>query len=198
MACKKMKYRAYIFIGPPASGKGTHCKAIGTLPGFFHFSMGAAFRGLDLRQVRDAQLVTEIQRSITTGELVSDRNVLAIFRNAIDRLAESGAFSPEHDCVLLDGIPRTRGQAEGLAETVEVLKVFQIVCDREVILARTRGRALKEGRADDTVEVLENRIAIYERELGPLMDLYPPEVVATIDTTDPPAQVLRNMLGSIR
>lgn len=189
-----MTHRAYLFIGPPASGKGTHGKVIGQLPGFIHFSMGAAFRKLRPGDPRGEKLLARIQSSFTSGELVPDEIVLEVFRNELERLVASGAYQPGDDRLLLDGIPRTAGQAAGLAGVVEVLVVFKFVCSRAVILERVRGRALEEGRADDAIEILERRLDIYEHEIEALMSCYPSGQVIEIDSTQPPARVLRSIL----
>ncbi len=44
-----MKYRTYLLLGAPGSGKGTQGKILGAIPRFFHLSMGDVFRALDTR-----------------------------------------------------------------------------------------------------------------------------------------------------
>ena len=43
---------------------------------------------------------------------------------------------------------------------------------REESIARLSRRAAEQGRSDDTEEVIANRLAIYERETAPILDVY--------------------------
>ena len=78
---------------------------------------------------------------------------------------------------LLDGYPRNRGQVEHLDAFLEgrgeaLDAVIELVVPREESIARLRQRATEQGRTDDTEEVIANRLAIYERETAPILDLY--------------------------
>ena len=41
-----MKYRTILMFGAPGSGKGTHGRALGAIPNFFHCACGDVFRNL--------------------------------------------------------------------------------------------------------------------------------------------------------
>lgn len=190
-----MNFHAYLLIGPPAAGKGTYGRPVGQLPGFFHLSMGAAFRGMDQRNPRQRELLQKIQPYTSRGDLVPDEIAMEVFTTHLDRLVAAGTIHPDEDQLLLDGIPRTLGQAKALVPLVTVRKVFHFVCDREEIYRRVRGRAISEGRTDDTEAVLANRLAIYDREIGPLLAFYPKELVCTLDTTQRPSRVLQQFVS---
>ena len=51
-------------------------------------------------------------------------------------------------------------------------KVLELVVDDEVVVQRLLKRAELEGRADDTEEVIRERMALYHRETKPLSDAY--------------------------
>jgi adenylate kinase len=191
------KPQAYIFIGPPACGKGTYGKALGMIPGFCHFSMGSAFRRMDSRVVKDADLLGRIQSFTSRGELVPDGIVMEVFARHLEKLEASGALAPQFDALILDGIPRTRGQAEALVKMIHVRRVFHFECDRDEIRRRVKSRAMAEGRADDTAEVLERRLASYEREAPELLAFYTSEVMIDIDTTGRPARTLESLAKAI-
>ena len=79
---------------------------------------------------------------------------------------------------VLDGFPRTLAQAEALDELLRELgRDLDIVFDlqvpkREMLLERLLRRAADEGRADDTPEVIERRLELYDSETAPLVDYY--------------------------
>ena len=53
---------------------------------------------------------------------------------------------------------------------------------RDESISRLSLRAAKQGRSDDTEDVIANRLAIYERETAPILDVYRPRgIVVEID-----------------
>jgi adenylate kinase len=82
------------------------------------------------------------------------------------------------DGFLLDGFPRTIPQAEALDNILakagsEVTAVVSIMIPDEMVMERIKGRALKEGRADDaSEEVINTRIATYHNQTEPLIEYY--------------------------
>jgi adenylate kinase len=93
-----------ILLGPPGAGKGTQARMLEERFGLVQLSTGDLLR----KAVADGTEAGRLAKPIMeAGGLVTDEIVLAILR---DRLAEP-------DCaagVVLDGFPRTTGQAEAL------------------------------------------------------------------------------------
>ena len=90
-----------------------------------------------------------------TNALVDDR---------IDHEDASGGF-------ILDGFPRSVEQAEALEEMlakrgVKLDAVLELRVSEDELLDRLKGR----GRADDTEEVIRNRMQVYNVETAPLLD----------------------------
>ena len=50
--------------------------------------------------------------------------------------------------------------------------MLELTVDDDAVVARLLKRAESEGRADDTEEVIRERMAIYHRETKPLSDTY--------------------------
>lgn len=187
--------KTYLFIGPPASGKGTHCRVIGTLPGFCHLSTGQAFRRLVERGDASPELLEQIAATTATGNLLPDEIAQDAAKAYLAELVEAEQYHPGNDILLLDGIPRTAAQAEWLSQEAEVLGVFEFVCPPEVSLQRASGRARKENRSDDAdLSIVQHRLDVYAQELPGLIGFYSPELVTQIDTTQPPHHVLRAVL----
>jgi adenylate kinase len=156
-----------IILGPPGAGKGTQAARIAEHYGIPAISTGDIFRA-NIKNQTDLGL--QVKEILASGGYVSDEITNAI---VADRLAQD-------DCApgfLLDGYPRTLAQVDALDEMLagrdsELDRVLELVVDDEVVVARLLKRAEIEGRADDTEEVIRERMAIYHRETRPLSDTY--------------------------
>jgi adenylate kinase len=152
-----------VFIGPPGAGKGTQAQRLVDAYQMAHLSTGDM-----LRAARDAK--TEIGRKadqyMSAGQLVPDDIIIDIIH---DRLAQP-------DCrtgCLLDGFPRTIAQAEALdamlaRQATPLDVVLELRVPEEELFQRLAGR----GRADDTPEVIRQRLAAYRRQTEPLLEYY--------------------------
>ena len=74
---------------------------------------------------------------------------------------------------LLDGFPRTIAQAEALDEMLAekgtpLDVVLELQVPEEELFRRLAGR----GRADDTPEVIRQRLVAYRKQTEPLLDYY--------------------------
>jgi adenylate kinase len=190
-----MKYRTYLLLGAPGSGKGTQGKVLGAIPRFFHLSMGEVFRALDTRTAIGAKFIEYSSR----GQLVPDEVTMELLRAHIGHLVGIHSFKPDIDSLVLDGVPRNVGQAKIMADMIDVRKVFHLSCpDREQLIVRIRKRALKENRFDDAnEETIRRRLVTYEAESKPLMEYYGPKRVHTIDATQRPVVVVKELVTSI-
>jgi adenylate kinase len=79
--------------------------------------------------------------------------------------------------VLFDGFPRTVAQAQALDRLFEemgrqVSGVLLLDAPREELVARLNGRAIAERRADDTPEIIANRLEVYEEQTRPVISYY--------------------------
>ena len=156
-----------IILGPPGAGKGTQASRIAEHYGIPAISTGDIFRA---NIKNETELGKQVKEILASGGYVSDEITNAI---VADRLREDDAATG----FLLDGYPRTTAQVaaldEMLAESgVAIEKVLELVVDDEIVVERLLKRAELEGRADDTEEVVRERMAIYHRETKPLSDAY--------------------------
>ena len=190
-----MKYKTYLLFGAPGSGKGTQGKILGTIPNFFHCSCGDVFRSLTI----ESELGKIFLDYSSKGQLVPDEPTVRLWREKIKGQQSLGHFNPERDTLLLDGIPRNPNQAEMLSDTLDVKAVFYLSCpDFKKLVERLQRRALRENRLDDAnLDVIRSRLETYERDTKPVLDYYGPSFVHTIDSTQTPVNVLRDILRVI-
>jgi adenylate kinase len=194
-APKPARFRTFLILGAPGSGKGTQGKVLGAIPRFHHLACGDVFRSLDTRTALGQKFVEYSSR----GELVPDDVTVELWRENIKQRVDSHMFKPEIDFLVLDGIPRNVEQAEYMEQDIEVLRVFHLSCpDRTELARRLRKRALKDNRFDDANEaVIQNRFATYEAETKPILEHYGEDRVIQIDASQAPAKVLYDILGGI-
>jgi adenylate kinase len=190
-----MKYRTTLLFGAPGSGKGTQGKILGTIPNFYHFSCGEVFRTL----TPDSELGKIFLDYSSRGQLVPDEPTIQLWRQNIDGAERAGRFNPKTDTLVLDGIPRNIKQAEILRKLLDVRVVFYLSCPvLKKLVARLQRRALRENRLDDAnITVIKQRLETYERETKPVLEFYGPKVVKTIDSTQTPVRVLREILEAL-
>lgn len=121
-----------IIAGAPASGKGTQCELIQKKYGVVHLSTGDMLRAAVSAGSEVGKLAKEYMDS---GKLVPDEVITGVVK---DRLAEP-------DCQtsgwLLDGFPRTRNQADALAESNISADCFLFLnVPDEILVERVIGR----------------------------------------------------------
>lgn len=156
-----------IMLGPPGAGKGTQAALVSAAHGVPAISTGDIFRA---NIKNETPLGLQVKEITASGGYVPDEITNAIVR---DRLAEPDAA----EGFLLDGYPRTTGQVEALdamlAEAGTALDaVVELTVDTDEVVGRLLARAQEQGRADDTEEVVRERMRIYAEETAPLAAVY--------------------------
>lgn len=190
-----MKYQTILLFGAPGSGKGTQGKILGTIPNFFHCACGDVFRSLSAANPLAKVFIEYTSR----GQLVPDEPTVKLWRQFIKNNERIGRFNPEHDVLVLDGIPRNLQQAEILSATLDVRAILYLHCANfERLVQRLQRRALKENRLDDAnLDVIRQRLKVYERETKPVLKYYGKKKIHRIDSTQSPTKVLRDILTRI-
>ena len=157
----------FLIVGPQGSGKGTQGVLVAEAFGVPQVATGDIFR----ENVKGGtELGKRVQAIIEAGDLVPDDLTSELVRDRLQQPDAAGGF-------LLDGYPRNRGQVDDLdaflASRGESLDaVIELVVPRDESIARITQRAEEQGRTDDTEEVIANRLAIYERETAPMLEVY--------------------------
>ena len=190
-----MKYRTILMFGAPGSGKGTHGKALGAIPGFFHCACGDVFRSLR----PETPLGKRFLEYSSRGQLVPDETTIELWRQCLENSMQVGRFHPEADTLVLDGIPRNVAQAEILTDTLDVIAVFYLTASKpETLVQRMQRRALKENRLDDAnLDVIRQRLKTYEQESKPVLNFYGKKLVRRINTDGLPVQIFSEILKHV-
>lgn len=199
-----------IIMGGPASGKGTQCEKIASQYGVIHLSTGDLLR----EAVRRGSEIGAVAKSyMDNGQLVPDEIMIQIVTERIS----------QPDCrqhgYLLDGFPRTAGQAEACAKMgISADRfVFLNVPDSELI-ARVVGRRLDPvtgkiyhmkyfpppkdvvdrltQRSDDTVEKMTNRLQQFHDNVNAVRGYYK-DVLVEVDGTGSVESITKQILNTI-
>ena len=184
-----------LMFGAPGSGKGTHGKILGAIPGFVHCSCGEVFRSLSPETPLGKIFVEYSSR----GQLVPDAPTIELWQTFAHGLAATGRFHPQRDTLVLDGIPRNVHQAEMLRDFVNVVAVFYM-CSKNFgnLVARMQRRALKDNRLDDAnLDVIRARLKTYEKETRPVLNFYGKKTVHRINTDGTPPQTFSKILRHV-
>ena len=187
-----MKLRTILLFGSPGAGKGTQGKILGEIPNHLHVSSGDLFRNLRIQNPLGQTFLDYASK----GSLVPDEPTIELWRDDIENRIHNGTFHPETDTLLLDGIPRNVTQAKLLDDNLNIVGVLNLFCkDLDIMVDRLQARALRQNRLDDAnLDIIRNRLEVYEAETRPVLDHYGDALVHTIDSTQSPVLVLRDTL----
>lgn len=150
-----------VFLGPPGAGKGTQAARVSQALGVPHISTGDIFRQ---NMADGTPLGLQVREIVEGGGLVPDEITTQL---AAERLAlpDVGAG------FILDGYPRTPGQARDLDEMLGE-EGLRAVAALEVPAEELVRRMLERGRADDTEDSIRRRLEEYAAQTEPLLDYY--------------------------
>lgn len=162
-----MKARRVLLLGPPGSGKGTQAKRLVAALGVPQVSTGDMLRAA---VAAGTPVGLHAKGLMEAGRLVPDEVVTGV---AEERLRQPDAARG----FVLDGFPRTVGQARALDELLRRLGVALERCvalqvDDDELVRRMLGRAQLEGRSDDNEEAIRVRMQEYRHKTEPLLDHY--------------------------
>jgi adenylate kinase len=124
-----------ILLGPPGAGKGTQARMLEERFGLVQLSTGDLLRAAVAAGTDAGKKAKAVMEA---GQLVSDDIVLAILK---DRMAEPDTAKG----VILDGFPRTAGQAAALDQLLSasgqsVTAAISLEVDDEAMVGRVSGR----------------------------------------------------------
>ncbi len=152
-----------VLLGAPGSGKGTQAALLAAALGVPAISTGEMLRDAVAAKT---ELGLRVEGILNAGDLVDDATMADVVRARLAREDAARGF-------LLDGYPRTLAQADTLASILDDAgAALDAVVQVKVPVPELVRRALARQRADDTEEVISNRLAVYEKNTAPLIDYY--------------------------
>ncbi len=202
-----------VFLGPPGAGKGTQAEKLKKEYGFYHISTGdilreAVSKGTELGKIA--------KKYMDEGKLLPDEIIVGIIEEKLKELGNAN--------VILDGFPRTVGQAKALdkllnklGRNLDAVILFEI-SDREVI-RRLSGRRVdpKTGkiyhiefnpppedteviqRDDDREDVIKKRLQVYHSQTLPLIEYYKKKnKLFVVDASKSPEDVYKDILSVLK
>jgi adenylate kinase len=153
-----------LLIGAPGAGKGTQAGHIAEHFGLTHISSGEILR----RHIDEQTAIgRQVKAYVEAGDLVPDAIMMDMLAKPVRAAVETGGY-------VLDGFPRTVEQARAAYEAVadqgmgvQVAVVLDVPHDELVrrLLSRARG-------ADDTRDVIEHRLKLYDEKTFPMLEYY--------------------------
>ena len=179
-----------LLIGAPGSGKGTQAVRLAARFGIVHISSGDLLRE---HVTEGTPLGQQVKKYVSRGDLVPDQVVLDMLRKPIITASQAGGY-------VLDGFPRTVEQAELAYGTARPLGVaVQVAAYLEVDRDELVRRLLARGRGtDDTQEVIEHRLEVYDEKTRPMVAYYEKrEVLVTVDGSVPPDEVTASLAAQL-
>jgi adenylate kinase len=175
-----------VFLGPPGAGKGTQAQVIIDRFKIPQISTGDMLRA----SKKDGTLPADIAAIMASGGLVPDSFVISLIEGRLTKPDAANGF-------LLDGFPRTGGQADSLDAMLttkgqKLTAALALMVPRELlveraVLRRTDKRtgqiyhlkykppppdAELEHRADDREDVVCKRLDTYEQMTAELLPYY--------------------------
>lgn len=180
-----------LLIGAPGAGKGTQAVRLAERLGITHISSGDLLRK---HVTEGTPLGRQAQQYVSRGDLVPDALVLDMLRKPIIAASHSGGY-------VLDGFPRTVEQAETAYDTARELGVaVQVAIYLHVERAELVRRLLARGRgSEDTQEVIEHRLEVYEQKTRPMIDYYAErERLVTVNGARPVDEVTWSMIVQLQ
>ena len=209
-----------ILFGPPGSGKGTYASRLQAKLDVDVIAMGDILREI---MKGDSELGRRVKRFVEKGLLVPDEVVIEVLKKRLAKIPRNRGF-------ILDGFPRTIEQAEALDKIMKMDVIILLTVPDWIIVERLSTRRIcrkcgevynirylkpkVEGvcdkcggqlyqRSDDTVEVIRDRIKVYDLQTQPILNRYKkknvPFVGSKCESLDmPPEEAVETILKQLK
>lgn len=192
-----------ILFGIQGSGKGTLVLELEKHLKFSLISMGQLLRD---EVATGSEIGKQLKETMDKGNLVETKTIMQVLDKKL---------STTSGIVIFDGFPRNKEQADELDKIAKVDLVLYLNLPKKVAIERILNRLTCSkcgnitkkcgnlnlkcekcggeliSRSDDTLEAVEKRFELYEKETYPLLKKYRAQgVVVEVDASKTPAEVL--------
>jgi len=175
-----------LMFGCPGVGKGTQAALLSESLGIPHHSTGDTLREAVAAGTEAGKIAEEYmdQSLFVPDEVLSD-----IVQDVIHN---SSGF-------ILDGYPRNRQQVKYFfetmrAESLQFSKIIHLVAPEDIVVARM----LSRGRNNENTESIKKRIEIYKEETLPILEMFHPEQLITIESVGDANVINENILSQLK
>lgn len=178
-----------VIFGPPSAGKGTQAQKLSQKYNIPQVSTGDLLRKA---VAEGTPLGKKVKSYLEQGKLGPDNLIVELIKDRVSKPDARNGY-------LLDGFPRTMGQAKELEKMTDIDLVLNIVVDMEMLVERAVGRrgCPKDGsvyhikfnppkkdmacdkcggplvhREDDKEETVRKRLQVYQEQTAPLIEYY--------------------------
>ncbi|GHT10101.1 adenylate kinase [Bacteroidia bacterium] len=156
-----------VIFGAPGSGKGTQSELIISKYRLHHISTGEILR---VEMETQTELGKMADAYIKEGQLIPDDLIIRILSDVL-------ALHPDAKGFVFDGFPRTIAQGEALdimlrEKDTSIMAVFNLNVEEKEVVDRLLNRGKKQGRSDDSPEIIQNRLTVYHTQTEPLIEYY--------------------------
>jgi adenylate kinase len=174
------KLAALLLIGPTGSGKTPLGKCIedNGLTGrrCIHFDFGENLRRIksldDSTGFLTRDEIQTVLHSLVTGALLTEEE-FPIARKILLTFIETHLIS-SHDVLILNGLPRHKGQSEKMDDLIDIQGVIHLQCTPETVFQRIKSDigGDRGGRKDDTLIDIKNKLKIFQEKTEPLLHYF--------------------------
>jgi adenylate kinase len=183
-----------LMVAYPGAGKGTQAELLANRYRIAHLSSGALLRD----EVNNGTKIGKVAADyLKRGDLVPDELVFEMLAEPVLEAVRNGGY-------VLDGFPRTLHQAEvaySVAQEIEEVELQAVVylrVGRGELRKRLRGRAEREGRADDDEIGVAHRFEVFETQTEPLLAFYARRgILLEIDGEQPVEDVFGDITSAV-
>jgi len=178
-----------VIFGPPSAGKGTQAQKLSKKYGIPQIATGDLLRE---HVAKRTPLGVKMKEVLDAGKLGPDNLIIQMIKDRVSLPDCKNGY-------LLDGFPRTMGQAKELEKMTDIDLVLNIVVDFDALVERAVGRRIcpkcnavyhvksnppkkagvcnKDGSAliqrdDDKEETVKRRLNVYREQTAPLVEYY--------------------------